>query len=228
MPDMCMKANGTLIGQFYLEGGKNIMAEQEVRVVAYARVSSKDQNEERQINVFNELGIRDIYVDKKSGKDFDREQYNVMKASLRKNDLVVIKSIDRLGRNYEMVRDEWRDITKGIGANIRVIDMPMLDTSNKTDLIGNVITNIVLDLLSYVAEQERAFIKQRQSEGIANALKNGVKFGRKTKTADDIPFSFYKYYTQYKKKQINLVELSKLAGCCRNTCYNYIKVIEGS
>ena len=130
------------------------------------------------------------------------------------------------GRDYDMVISEWRDITKNIKADIRVLDMPILDTSQNKELLGTVISDIVLGLLSYVAQQEREFIKQRQREGIDIALRKGVKFGRKVKTKEDISPIFYKYYAQYKNKQINLTEMSKLVGCCRNTCYNDIKLIE--
>ena len=147
------------------------------KIFGYARVSSKEQNEDRQLIAFKEYGIdeRDIYIDKQSGKDFDRKQYSVLKNVLRENDLLVIKSIDRLGRNYNMIVDEWKDIVKNIKADIVVIDMPLLDTRNNKDLLGTFISDLVLQILSYVAEQERTFIKQRQSEGIDIALKNGTK-----------------------------------------------------
>ena len=132
------------------------------KIFGYARVSSKEQNEERQLIAFKEYGIdeRDIYIDKQSGKDFNREQYNILKNVLRENDLLVIKSIDRLGRNYNMIVDEWKDIVKNIKADIVVIDMPLLDTRNNKDLLGTFISDLVLQILSYVAEQERSFIKQ--------------------------------------------------------------------
>lgn len=138
------------------------------KIFGYARVSSKEQNEERQIVAFKYYGIdeRDIYIDKQSGKNFDREQYNILKHILRGNDILVIKSIDRLGRNYNMIIDEWKDITKNIKADIVVIDMPLLDTTKNKDLLGTFISDLILQILSYVAEQERTFIKQRQKEGI--------------------------------------------------------------
>ena len=150
------------------------------KVFGYGRVSSKDQNIERQLLAFKEYKIdeRDIYIDKQSGKDFDRSNYNVLKNVLRENDLLVIKSIDRLGRNYNMIIEEWKDITKNIKADIVVIDMPLLDTRNNKDLLGTFISDLVLQILSYVAEQERSFIKQRQKEGIENAKNKGIKFGR--------------------------------------------------
>ncbi len=149
------------------------------KIFGYARVSSKEQNEERQTVAFKDYGIdeRDIYIDKQSGKDFDREQYNILKHILRGNDILVIKSIDRLGRNYNMIIDEWKDITKSIKADIVVIDMPLLDTTKNKDLLGTFISDLILQILSYVAEQERTFIKQRQKEGISTAKNNGIKFG---------------------------------------------------
>ena len=150
------------------------------KTFAYCRVSSKDQNEDRQVEAMLELGIneRDIFVDKCSGKDFERPQYQALKIQLRKGDILIIKSIDRLGRDYKQICNEWNEITNIIKANIRVLDMPLLDTTKTDGLIGQVISDIVLQLLSYVAEQERAFTKQRQSEGIELAKKKGKRFGR--------------------------------------------------
>ena len=150
------------------------------KTFGYCRVSSADQNEDRQVQAMLDLEIneRDIFIDKLSGRNFDRPMYQAMKAQLRKGDLLVIKSIDRLGRNYKQICDEWREITGEIGANIRVIDLPLLDTTRTDGLIGQVISDIVLQLLGYVAEQERAFIKQRQAEGIACAKAKGKKLGR--------------------------------------------------
>ena len=132
------------------------------------RVSSKDQNEARQLKAFNDFGIddRDIYIDKKSGKDFDREQYQLLKNILREDDLLVIQSIDRLGRNYEMIVNEWKDITKNIKADIMVLDMQLLDTRQKKDLLGTFINDLILGLLSYVAQTEREKIKTRQRQDI--------------------------------------------------------------
>lgn len=129
------------------------------KIFGYARVSSEEQNEERQIVAFKDYDIdeRDIYIDKQSGKDFDREQYNILKHILRENAILVIKSIDRLGRNYNIIIDEWKDITKNIKADIVVIDMPLLDTTKNKDLLGAFISDLILQILSYVAEQERTF-----------------------------------------------------------------------
>ena len=156
------------------------MANINSKTFGYCRVSSTDQKEDRQLEAMLELGIneRDIFVDKCSGKNFDRPQYQALKAQLREGDVLVIKSIDRLGRNYKQICEEWREITREIKANIKVLDMPVLDTTRTEGLIGEVISDIVLQLLSYVAEQERAFIKQRQAEGIKLAKEKGKRLGK--------------------------------------------------
>ncbi len=150
------------------------------KTFGYCRVSSTDQKEDRQLEAMLELGIneRDIFVDKCSGKNFDRPQYQALKVQLREGDVPVIKSIDRLGRNYKQICEEWREITREIKANIKVLDMPVLDTTRTEGLIGEVISDIVLQLLSYVAEQERAFIKQRRAEGIKLAKEKGKRLGK--------------------------------------------------
>ena len=147
----------------------------------YVRVSSRDQNEDRQIIAMHEFGIEDkqIYLDKQSGKDFVRPQYRKLMRKLKSDDTLVVKSIDRLGRNYEEIQNQWRIITKEKQASIVVLDMPLLDTRQNRDLTGTLIADIVLQLLSYVAQTEREFIRQRQSEGIAAARQQGVRFGRK-------------------------------------------------
>lgn len=192
------------------------------KVFGYARVSSKDQNEERQILAFKEYGIneRDIYIDKQSGKDFDRKQFNILKNILRENDLLVIKSIDRLGRNYNMIVDEWKDITKNIKADILVIDMPLLDTRKNKDLLGTFINDLVLQILSYVAEQERTFIKQRQKEGIKVAKDKGVKFGR---PKIEKPQNFDIVVSKWEKKEIKSKEAMELLNLKPNVFYNMIK-----
>ena len=192
------------------------------KVFGYARVSSKEQNEEKQINAFKVFNIdeRDIYVDKQSGKDFNRENYLILKHILRENDLLVIKSIDRLGRNYNMIIEEWKDITKNIKADIVVIDMPLLDTRNNKDLLGTFISDLVLQILSYVAEQERSFIKLRQKEGIENALKKGVKFGR---PKIEKPSNYDEVMSKWKDKKIKSKEAMELLGLKNNTFYNLIK-----
>lgn len=178
------------------------------KIFGYCRVSSKEQNEERQIVAFKEYGIdeRDIYIDKKSGKDFDREQYNVLKHILRKNDLLVIKSIDRLGRNYIKIVEEWRDITKNINADIVVIDMPLLDTRKNKDLLGTFINDLILQILSYVAEQERNFIRQRQKEGIFIAKEKGIKFGR---PKIEKPLNYDEVVLKWKNNEIKTKDLGE-------------------
>ena len=192
------------------------------KIFGYARVSSKEQNEERQLVAFKGYGIdeRDIYVDKQSGKDFNRENYITLKHILRENDLLVIKSIDRLGRNYNQIIDEWKDITKNIKADIVVIDMPLLDTRKNKDLLGTFISDLVLQILSYVAEQERTFIKQRQKEGITNAKNNGVKFGR---PKIEKPQDFDIVVNRWKNQEIKSKEAMKLLGLKPNTFYNMVK-----
>ena len=191
------------------------------KIFGYARVSSKEQNEERQLVAFKEYGIdeRDIYIDKQSGKDFNRENYITLKHILRENDLLVIKSIDRLGRNYNMIIDEWKDITKNIKADIVVIDMPLLDTRKNKDLLGTFISDLVLQILSYVAEQERTFIKQRQKEGITHAKNNGVKFGR---PRIEKPRNFDVVVNRWKNKEIKSKEAMELLGLKPNTFYNMV------
>ena len=147
----------------------------------YIRVSTREQNEQRQLIAMQEFGISEnrIYMDKQSGKDFERKNYKKMVRRLKKDDTLVVKSIDRLGRNYDEILEQWRVITKEKQAAIVVLDMPLLDTRQSRDLTGTLIADIVLQLLSYVAQTEREFIRQRQAEGIAVAKQNGVKFGRK-------------------------------------------------
>jgi len=189
----------------------------------YGRVSSKDQNEGRQVAAFAELGIseRDVFIDKQSGKDFNREQYQILKNALREGDLLYVKSIDRLGRDYNMIVEEWRDITKNIKADIIVIDMPLLDTTQHKDLLGTFISDLVLQVLSYVAEQERAFIKQRQKEGIAEAKASGkVKFGR---PCIEKPTNFDEVVTRWKNKEITAVDAMKELNLKKNSFYSLVK-----
>ena len=155
----------------------------ENQIYGYIRVSSRDQNEDRQVIAMREFGIaeKNLVIDKQSGKDFARPGYRRLLRKLKPNDTLVIKSIDRLGRNYDEVLEQWRLLTKEKQVDIVVLDMPLLDTRKGRDLIGTLISDIVLQLLSYVAQTEREFIHQRQAEGIAAAKARGVKFGRKPK-----------------------------------------------
>lgn len=171
---------------------------------AYIRVSSKDQNEDRQLIALSELNIPDknIFIDKQSGKDFDRPAYKAMVRRMKKDDLLYIKSIDRLGRNYEEIQEQWRVLTKEKRIDIVVLDMPLLDTRRGKDLVGTFLSDIVLQVLSFVAENERTNIKQRQAEGIAAAKLRGVKFGRPPKP---LPDNFYEVYQRWKKGEITAV-----------------------
>ncbi|MBE6161589.1 MAG: recombinase family protein [Firmicutes bacterium] len=191
------------------------------RVYGLARVSSKDQNLERQIKSLIENGCdeRFIFVEKQSGKDFNRDQYLILKNALRENDLLVIKSIDRLGRNYNMIINEWRDITLNIKADIKVIDMPLLDTTQHKDLLGNFISDLILQVLSYVAEQERTFIKQRQREGIDIAKTKGVKFGRKR---IERPTGWIDVIKRWKNNEITAREAMKLLDLKQSTFYKLV------
>ena len=149
----------------------------------YVRVSSTDQNEDRQLKAMADAGVplKNLFIDKQSGKDFDRPQYIKMVRRLRKNDILFVLSIDRLGRNYEEIQRQWRILTKEVGVDICVIDMPLLDTRNGKDLMGTFIADLVLQILSFVAQTERENIKKRQAQGIAAAKARGVKFGRPRK-----------------------------------------------
>jgi len=153
----------------------------EQKMYGYIRVSTREQNEARQVIALREFGVPQdcVFMDKQSGKDFQRPAYQALLAALSPGDVLVVKSIDRLGRNYDEILEQWRMITKEKGAAIVVLDMPLLDTRNSRDLTGTLIADIVLQLLSYVAETERSFIRQRQAEGIAAAKARGVQFGRK-------------------------------------------------
>lgn len=153
---------------------------EDINIYGYMRVSSKEQNEDRQKIALTEMGVpeNNIYMDKQSGKDFERTQYKRLLRKLNENSVLYIKSIDRLGRNYGELNEQWRIITKEKKADIVVIDMPLLDTRREKNLLGTFISDVVLALLSYVAENERTNIKQRQAEGIAAAKARGVKFGR--------------------------------------------------
>ena len=185
----------------------------------YVRVSTREQNLERQILAMKEEGIEDknIYADQMSGKDFDRPKYNRLMKKLKPGDLLVIKSIDRLGRNYTEILEQWRVITKNKKANIKVIDMPLLNKeTGHGDLTGVFISDLVLQILAYVAETERAFIKQRQAEGIAIAKKNGVKFGREKL---DLPRNFEEYHRLWKDKKISVREAAKAVGMSTSTFY---------
>lgn len=190
--------------------------------VGYVRVSTVDQNEARQIEAMKEDGVEKIYMDKRSGKDFNRPEYQRMIASLQKGDILVIHSIDRLGRNYEEIIAEWRKITKEIEADIVVQDMPLLNTTQNKDLTGTLIADIVLQLLSYVAQRERENIRQRQKEGIAIAKAQGKYKGRAKKEIDKELFKETK--RSWQRGKITKVQFAEIMGVSRSTLY---KLLEG-
>lgn len=183
----------------------------------YVRVSTAEQNEDRQLIAMNELGIPiKIFVDKLSGKDFERPQWKKLMKKLKAGDVLFVKSIDRLGRNYEEILEHWRIITKQIKADIVVLDMPLLDTRQEKNLVGTFIADIVLQLLSFVAENERQNIRQRQAEGIAAAKAKGVKFGRPQAQE---PENFEEIISKWKEKELPLEEALRLSGLSRSTFY---------
>lgn len=180
-----------------------------VRKKGYARVSSVNQHEDRQIIDLLSYGVpeKEIYIDKQSGKNFERSAYKKMYKALKKDDLLVIKSIDRLGRNYREIQDEWQKITKKKGADIVVLDMPLLDTAKSKDLLGTFIADLVLQLLSFVAENERASILKRQKEGISAAKKRGVRFGR---PPVKMPEDYEKYFKMWQNKKITAKKAAEI------------------
>ena len=202
------------------------MPKSNTKTFAYCRVSSTDQNEDRQVEAMLELGIneRDIFIDKCSGKNFDRPQYQALKLQLREGDLLVIKSIDRLGRNYKQICEEWREIVRDIKANIKVVDMPILDTTRTDGLIGEVISDIVLQLLGYVAEQERTFIKQRQAEGIKLAKEKGKRLG---KPPIQYPDNWQDVYLVWKSGSITAREAMKRLNLKPTSFYKLAKNYKG-
>lgn len=197
----------------------------ETKIYGYVRVSSKEQNEDRQVVAMREFGVRDknIVVEKQSGKDFDRPLYQRMVKKMKPGDTLVIKSIDRLGRNYDEILEQWRFLTKEKDIAIVVLDMPLLDTRQGRDLTGVLISDIVLQLLSYVAHTEREFIRQRQKEGIAAAKERNVKFGRPEYV---IPSEFPDIYNDWKENKISASKAAKLLGVSRATFSKWVKSVE--
>lgn len=189
----------------------------------YVRVSTTTQNVDRQLDEMFKQGLdeKQIYIDKQSGKDFERPNYQKMKKRLKENDLLIIKSIDRLGRNYEMIIEEWSSITKDIKADIVVLDFPLLDTrTDNKNLVGKFISDIVLQVLSFVAQNERENIRQRQAEGIKIAKEKGIHMGRP-------PYQITSYFIQvfksYCNKKITSVVASSLLNISRGTFIKYAK-----
>lgn len=192
------------------------------RTFGYIRVSTREQNEARQVVALHDFGIGDdhIFMDKLSGKDFNRPAYLQLLSQLEPGDVMVIKSIDRLGRNYDEILEQWRMITKERQAAIVVLDMPLLDTRNSRDLTGTLIADIVLQLLSYVAETERAFIRQRQAEGIAAAKARGTRFCPKPRDRGPL---YPSVKAQWERQEISATEAGKILGCTHNTFLKWVR-----
>ncbi|MCH5268048.1 MAG: recombinase family protein [Lachnospiraceae bacterium] len=188
------------------------------KIYGYVRVSSTDQNEERQLLVMQEKNVpqSNIYMDKQSGKDFKRPQFIKLVKRLQKGDLLYILSIDRLGRNYEEIQNQWRILTKEIGIDICVIDMPLLDTRNGKDLMGTFIADLVLQILSFVAESERTNIRARQEQGIAAAKAKGVRFGR---PEVNMPDDFQKIVKDWQNRSVPFEEVLRRSKMSKSTFY---------
>ena len=189
---------------------------------AYIRVSSYDQNEDRQLIAMEEYGIisTNIYIDRQSGKDFSRPGYTRLLRKLKPGDMIVIKSIDRLGRNYEEILEQWRLLTKQKQVGITVLDMPLLNTRQDKDLTGIVISDIVLQLLSYVAQTEREFIRQRQSEGIEAAKSRGVQFGRRQIVR---PPDYQRIKDSWKNGELTAKQAAEYIGISRTTFFKWVR-----
>lgn len=196
-------------------------------VYGYVRVSSKDQNEDRQVITMREMQIpeQNIFIDKQSGKDFNRPQYKRLLRRVKPDDLIYIKSIDRLGRNYAEILEQWKVITKDKHVDLYVMDMPILDTRREKNLLGTFISDLVLALLSYVAENERNNIRQRQAEGIAAAKARGVHFGRRP---NPLPDNFYEIYQQWKMKKISISEAARQCRMPQTTFFERARAYEKS
>lgn len=196
-------------------------------VYGYVRVSTREQNEDRQMLTMYQMKIpvKNIYMDKQSGKDFARPMYQEMLKRLKEDDLLYIKSIDRLGRNYEEILEHWRILTKEKKIDIVVVDMPILDTRQGKDLMGTFLSDIVLQVLSFVAENERKNIRQRQQEGIAAARLRGVRFGRPLKL---LPENFEGIYKNWQEKKLSAKEAADMCGMAVSTFYRKVKTLNGS
>ena len=192
------------------------------KIYGYVRVSSTDQNEERQMVALAEAGVpeKNIFMDKQSGKSFDRPQYKKLVKKLKTGDLLYVLSIDRLGRNYEEIQNQWRVITKEVGADICVLDMPLLDTRQGKDLMGTFIADLVLQILSFVAQSERENIKKRQEQGIAAAKAKGVRFGR---PEIPLPDNFGKLVKDWEKKRTSFEETLRLCNMSEATFYRKLR-----
>ncbi|GIP25405.1 DNA recombinase [Paenibacillus sp. J23TS9] len=199
------------------------------KTFAYIRVSTKDQNPDRQIHEMIQLGIseRDIFIEKESGKNFDRPQYQALKQCLRHGDLLYIKSIDRFGRNSKEIKREWEHITQEIKADIKVLDMPLLDTTQHKDTLGTFVSDLVLQVLSFVAERERENIKQRQAEGISVAKAKGKHLGRPQMNWESLTreqkATLELNYSKWQDKEITAVQFMEMLRLRKNTFYKIVK-----
>ncbi|WP_339622423.1 recombinase family protein [Eubacterium sp.] len=198
------------------------MKVKKMKTYGYVRVSSKDQNEDRQLLAMEQAGvdIKDIYMDKQSGADFNRPQYKALLKKLKQGDVLIVKSIDRLGRNYSEILEQWQMLTKKKGIGVVVLDMPLLDTRRDKDLIGTLIADIVLQLLSYVAETERQYIRQRQAEGIEAARKKGKHLGRKPKS---ISPEFYDVCKKWQSGEISRNKAAKILSVSAETFKKWVE-----
>lgn len=189
-----------------------------MNIYGYIRVSSKDQNEDRQLSAMHGIGVKDefIFIDKRSGKDFERPQYKKLLKKIKPGDLLMIQNIDRLGRNYEEVQNQWRILTKEKNADICVLDMPLLDTRQRKDLMGTFIADLVLQILSFAAQNEREYIRRRQAEGIAAAKARGVMFGRKPLP---LPENFHEVHRAWRTKKLTLKEAAAACNMPVGTFY---------
>ncbi len=222
-----------MIGDFFMADDKKDrcanyrMEEGKSRKFGYVRVSSVDQNEDRQMVALKDhhINTTNIYMDKMSGKNFNRPNYQRMKREIKQGDILYILSIDRLGRNYEEIQKEWRELTKEKKIDICVIDMPLLDTRNGKDLMGTFIADLVLQILSFVAQSERENIKKRQAQGIAAAKARGVHMGRPLK---ELPDEFYMYVEMWKRKEVSTKWITNKCEVSESTFFRRVKKIENS
>ena len=216
-------------GSSAFPGGLRISGRKEktlIREYGYVRVSSRDQNEDRQMDALQTLvEMKNIFVDKQSGKDFERPQYKRLVRKLKKDDLLYIKSIDRLGRNYTEIQEQWRFLTKEKGVDIVVLDMPLLDTRRGKDLMGTFLSDIVLQVLSFAAENERINIRQRQAEGIAAAKARGVRFGR---PLIQPPEHFARIIRDWENREITADEAGRRCGMSEATFYRRLREYRNS
>lgn len=188
----------------------------------YVRVSTKEQIVDRQLVAMKAAGVANVLIDKASGKDFDRPQYQSLKAKLRKGDLLVVQSLDRFGRSYDQIIDEWRYLVKTVGVDVKVLDMPLLDTRQGEGLIGRFVGDIVLQILSFVAETERQKIKERQAQGIKCAKERGVKFGRPTV---ELPENMGETVCRYLRGEISIREAAEVTGVSKTTFWRNVRSV---